>query len=322
MVKRRPFNDYFSKWEESGILKANKQFPLAISFELFHGCNLACGSCLYSIDESRWGYEVDREAVLTFDVYKKVINEGASNNLLSVKIHGLNEPLLKPDMVVEFVKYASEMGIPDVSVSTNGILLTPELSKRLVDAGLTQILISLDALYPETYIAARGSNYLPTIMNNIEMLKKYRRDYTGFGWKGGITYKQLPLIKVSFVKTKNNIKEAEEFEKYWKTRVDGVMMQYFVNLFLDEEKRQEVEKIRLPFSLEEFHTMPYKGASVRNNGDVVACCLPWNFAYPVGNIYKQSMKEIWKGELYEAARKREPKFCDRCKNEVFLDETK
>ena len=60
-----------------------------------------------------------------------------------------NEPLLDKDLI-ERINYATERGIMDIHMNTNAMLLTEEMSKKLLDTGLTRLCFSIDALTPET----------------------------------------------------------------------------------------------------------------------------------------------------------------------------
>jgi cyclic pyranopterin phosphate synthase len=53
-----------------------------------------------------------------------------------------------------WVAEAREAGILDISLITNGSLLTPARAKALMEAGLTRLMVSVDAAPPKT--KARG----------------------------------------------------------------------------------------------------------------------------------------------------------------------
>jgi pyruvate-formate lyase-activating enzyme len=57
------------------------------------------------------------------------------------------EPLKHPD-IAELVRYAKSIGFGQVSMSTNGFLLTPELLDDLEKAGLDKLQISVDRMTP------------------------------------------------------------------------------------------------------------------------------------------------------------------------------
>ena len=49
-------------------------------------------------------------------------------------------------------------------------------------------------------------------------------------------------------------------------------------------------------------TRPFEWFAVLDNGDVSPCCPPWIDGYRIGNLYKQSVDEVWNGEKAQAFR--------------------
>ncbi len=59
---------------------------------------------------------------------------------------------------------------------------------------------------------------------------------------------------------------------------------------------------------------------IRNNGEVLPCCHWFSMEHPVGNIYENSIKDIWMGEKMRRFRsgvnaklERQPEVCRRCR---------
>ena len=59
------------------------------------------------------------------------------------------EPLLRKD-VFEIASYAASKGLWPV-IGTNGVLITPELCERMLEAGIRGVALSLDSLDPGTH---------------------------------------------------------------------------------------------------------------------------------------------------------------------------
>lgn len=49
---------------------------------------------------------------------------------------------------------------------------------------------------------------------------------------------------------------------------------------------------------------PFEEIEINVQGDVYTCCPSWNNGYSIGNIYKQSLDEIWNGEKVQILRKK------------------
>jgi len=243
--------------------------------------------CPCSLPPHKWGYkENEPSKTISLDRYKSIIDEGASCGLGAVALHGYNEPLLQKDLV-EYIKYAKEKKIPDIFTITNGLLLTEERANELVDSGLTRIIFSIDAATPETYSKVRKEGDYEVVVRNIEyfidLIKKNNL--------------QLPITRVSFVRSKLNYFEQQKFEEYWKDKVDYILVQRFTNPFLGNDNFQSVEdEYRHEDSdpLQECY-QPFQRLYITNNGDVHPCCSAYGMKMMLGNINDSTIKEIWDG---------------------------
>lgn len=121
--------------------------PYTLSFEITYRCNLNCKHCYIG---SRLNQQINE---LTLVEIKQLARDVADAGFQIVGITG-GEPLVRPD-VVDIVKEFAEYNIA-VNLDTNGTLLTPEIARRLVKAGLKVVLISLDSVDPQKLDYFRG----------------------------------------------------------------------------------------------------------------------------------------------------------------------
>jgi radical SAM protein with 4Fe4S-binding SPASM domain len=110
----------------------------SLKVELNDCCTLSCRMCYVRKD----GHE------LTLATMRRLIGRLRGMGVRLELLGG--EPLLHPD-VVEIVAAAKKAGIPFVSLYTNGLAATPELSRRLHDAGLDAAIVSLISPRPEAH---------------------------------------------------------------------------------------------------------------------------------------------------------------------------
>lgn len=103
-------------------------------------CSLRCTYCMpYNFD--KW---LPTETLLTTSELVKVIEIAVSQGVTEVRLTG-GEPLLRPD-IVEIVSQINQLEkAPELSMTTNGVALA-KVAKKLADAGLKRINISLDTL--------------------------------------------------------------------------------------------------------------------------------------------------------------------------------
>jgi len=110
-------------------------------------CNLRCRMCGAWVDGHE-GYEE-----LSADEVKRAVTQARALGLANLKLFG-GEPLLRRD-VEEIVEHAAGLGIR-CSLVTNGTLLSPERARALVEAGLAELDLSLDAANPALHDEIRG----------------------------------------------------------------------------------------------------------------------------------------------------------------------
>ncbi len=91
---------------------------------------------------------------------------------------------------------------------TNGTLLTKSLSKRLIDAGLDMLWVSLDGATPESYGDVRLGALLPEVLANIRAFRN--SCWTAPSPLSTSAYQIKPEIGIVFVAMKRNIHELPQ----------------------------------------------------------------------------------------------------------------
>jgi len=108
-------------------------------------CNLRCQYCM-----PEEGVEMLPHAdILTFDEIVEVVRYAVAMGIFKVRLTG-GEPLVRRGIVNLVRKIAGVEGITDLSMTTNGTLLS-DFAKELKDAGLQRVNISLDTLDPDRF---------------------------------------------------------------------------------------------------------------------------------------------------------------------------
>ena len=126
--------------------------PYAITIFPIYACNFKCNYCLHSLEKEKRGH-VSSVVSMDLDLYKKCIDDISHfpNKLKVLHFIGYGEPLLHKD-IVKMVEYAVDRNVANtVDIVTNGSLLTPQLSRALINAGLSSLRISLQGLNSTKY---------------------------------------------------------------------------------------------------------------------------------------------------------------------------
>lgn len=115
-------------------------------------CNLRC---IYCMPEAGSEYFSSSE-VLNAEQLQRIVRIAFRHGVRKVRLTG-GEPLLRPD-ILEIVRMIKDVGINDLSITTNGVMLE-KMALALKTAGVSRINISLDTLRPERYsLMTRGGD--------------------------------------------------------------------------------------------------------------------------------------------------------------------
>ena len=125
-------------------------------------CNFRCQYCMPDKPFS-W---VPKENLLSFEDMFLFVKAGIDEGIKKIRITG-GEPLLREDLD-KFIKMISDY-TPDIdlALTTNGYLL-PKVAKKLKNAGLKRINISLDSLKPEVAKNIAQKDVLQNVLDGIE----------------------------------------------------------------------------------------------------------------------------------------------------------
>ncbi|MFP5223708.1 MAG: radical SAM protein [Acidobacteriota bacterium] len=236
------------------------------------------------------------------------------------------EPLLYAPLE-RLLKAGSRAGC-ELWMVTNGSLLTERKCEMLLDAGLSQIKISLDAASANTYQRVRGGNFMK-VLRNIGTLLELRI-------KRGV---RLPSIQLGFVAMRSNIAELGRLAAMaGNLGVDSLYVStctihhehmleeslFFHQEYADHHMQKAVEMARAadirlerPPLFSELAAMavqpthqdrtsalcrePWKTLFVRYDGEVNLCC---GGGGGCGNLNESSFFDVWNHPARVAARER------------------
>lgn len=142
--------------------------PIQLNIEITTRCNLDCPHCARSVHRRK-------AASMDENLFQYLLD--LSPNAYRVVLAGLGEPTLHPRLP-SLVADAAGRG-KRVSLVTNAMCLTPDLSRALVEAGIASVAFSLDAVCPEVLSVARPGSRADRILDHI-------RDFTGMAAPNGI----------------------------------------------------------------------------------------------------------------------------------------
>lgn len=294
--QRKRWFKFRKAYHEAHNLHEPQAFPVQVDFELNSTCQMRCAFCVH-------GQVRVPKREMPFETFAKVIDEGERHGLCSIKLNYINEPLLRPDLT-RFIRYAKEHGVLNVYMASNGLLLTKQIARELIEAGLSKIMVSLDAVTPATYELMRRNKHLKTIEGNIKTLIEMR-DELGVSW---------PIVRVNFLRTEQNSHEADAFIEKWTGIADSIGFQTQVqvpgvNSGVMPKPEDEVFKC----------SFPSKQLVIDVDGNILPCCTFNGREMPLGNVADMTLEEAWASErihglreLHRAGGWRENPICAHC----------
>jgi MoaA/NifB/PqqE/SkfB family radical SAM enzyme len=293
------FKEYRKRWNEYPTNKIVGSFPIHLDIESTYRCNLKCQHCARTSDN--WGPEITTD--LDMSLYKKVIDEGAVNNLYSIKLSLRGEPLLHSG-IVDMVKYAKDRGILDVYFNTNGVFLTDKLINELIDAKLDRISISIDGLDTEYFENIRKPIKYIDMIEKVKLLKDIRESRE-------VDY---PKIRVQTVLDETTKKEINRYTNFWKKYADEVS-----GIDMRKEGRNWRYKIT---EADWYCQFLWQRMTILCDGTILPCLLHGikNFSkYSLGNICDTDIKDAWNSNIMNFMRNMNQKkkghlmdVCNKC----------
>lgn len=286
-------------------------------------CNLSCRYCFLGSSL----YQADKE-VMSLEDYKKLIGTCKNKGLSEVVFTG-GEPFVRFGLLRELVEYSGSLDLK-TKIHSNGTLISNERCRQLVDAGLTEIRISIDSIDEILFEKITGSSGLyKKLDDNVRQLVRYtglvvggRFTITGVNYQHvaqvynycaerGLDY--LELKPVAIVGNASEHPELRLSKEQHTTVMRGA-------LELEKSKR-----IKLRFDSPCFHflvantTIPHyscscasRRLSVSPSGDVTPCVYLGLEEVVIGNIYQDDIQDLYHSEFNTQMRLTVPEECQQC----------
>ena len=255
------------------------EYPKKISFGSFEGyCNLRCTKC-QAFGPSNKTKEFYKGKMPLDKACELLDQLKGSNSVIAAGAYV--EPLMQEDFCL-YLKAIKDRGLR-ININTNGLLVTEDYARNLIDLEIDGIFVSIDATTADTLNKVRGTYELDKIKAAVFNLLNARGSKT------------RPRIGVSFVVEEDNAHEKENFLNFWIQHVDTVRV---CGLFTIEDMIQNIasSKERRPCP------MLYDYMLIHYNGDVPVCCWEATGKTNLGNVFKDGIKGVWEGEAYKKIR--------------------
>ncbi len=309
---------------------AAAQPPVCLYLETTNRCNLLCTTCPRTYEE------LEPPADMSWELFTTIVDQ--LPEIERAVLHGVGEPMLVKHLP-KMVRYLKDRGTY-VLFNTNGTVLNDRNGRALIDAGLDELRVSLDAANAKTYRAVRGKDYFGRILRNVRAFRNLQERLGA----------ERPRVSAWLTGLKETISELPAFVKV--AAEIGVKEVYLQRLvFFDDDavgharpdqalyermNREEAAFLEEATALAHSRGMIFSasgavsepGMSLKRgdagspwsmcrrpwtvmyftaNGRALPCCIaPFSQRgyenYTLGDATQQSLREIWNGPAYQSFR--------------------
>jgi MoaA/NifB/PqqE/SkfB family radical SAM enzyme len=287
--------------------------PPSIQVEPTNICNLKCPLCPTGSKDGK-----REKGFMSLQMFRTILEE-MGDILISVILYSWGEPFLNrelPDMIAE----CSARNILTITSTNGNCDLTKEDALRIVDAGLSVLVIALDGSNQEIYQRYR-------LGGDVEKVKHFASLIQEAKTRRGSEY---PYTNLRAVVTRENEEDLENIEKIAhslgmnmfsvKSLGDFTVNAPFNNFKPLRSNMQRYGKEGKASCSKPIFKCPYpfRQPTVFWDGTVVGCEFDYDLENPWGTLGEQSLAEIWNGSQAINLRKRLRKgensasFCTIC----------
>ncbi len=252
-------------------------FPQRILFEMTSECNTNCRMCpSRNMSRAKKHMETGK--------YLEAIDEIDTHGVQGLWLFHIGESLLHPDFFTILSYIGEKRNLGTIWFSSNGILMTEENVQRLLNSKLGFMQISLQSLSRETYAEIAPDTPFDMVMKNIEATIDLVGKHTG----------ERPFFRLQTIEQSYNRHELDDFLARYYDKCDIIsinLIEYQSLGFnhpsarpISDRKGKKCSRILNDFFL------------ITSDGAVSICDEAFNHEYDIGNIWNNSISEIWNGD--------------------------
>jgi radical SAM protein with 4Fe4S-binding SPASM domain len=287
--------------------------PIAISIEPTTACNLKCPECPSGL----------RQFTRPVGNLKPEVNDNILNqlgkHLQYINYYFQGEPFINPKFL-DFVKAAREKNIY-VLTSTNAHFIDQKTALKVVDSGLSELIISIDGTTQDTYSNYRVEGKLSKVLDGVKHIVEAKK----------IKQSKQPIVTLQFLVTKQNEHQLNDIKKLKETSGADALKLKTVQVYDYENgnpllpsnerfsryKKDREGKYRLKNRMSNHCWRMWSTCVFTWDGKLVPCCFDKDAQHLMGSIDKSTFKKIWKSDVYQKFRKdilKDRKSIDICSN--------
>ena len=296
--------------------------PFYVDLDITERCNLKCPGCPYHSQIATWGQPPRAPRDMDYDLILRIFKELRVLRTPEIILLGSGEPMLH-QRFMEIVEDGKSLGFR-LTVLTNGTQLHETNVKKLIEARLDRISVSLWDIGRDGYAATYGTS--PELFDRIvhglcclhEIKKQARAKYP-------VTVIHFPISKntvervqeVAAFAVENNVNELSfapvfDTHEYAGLQLDAEQIAGLVDTFHKLKTQLSTTQVafvadkmvkRLELGHMPWQTMPcYVGLyhmKIKADGRVQPCC---RCNVTLGNLHTQELSSVWNSKAYQQLR--------------------
>lgn len=253
----------------------NSEFPNVMNIEPTNACNLRCSCCPRASAAKGVGY-------MQWEMFARLIDEAADRpQLLMLHLFKDGESFLHPRFF-DMLEYAARRQVArTMHLNTNAVCWTDLVIEQLLDSGLDDITVSLDADCAATFYRLKGVDCYDRVERQVRRFFE-RRAQRGL---------KRPFVRVKIMEFEGlPQEEIRTFFSRWEGMADAVQvtgMHNWSGAIPDLKVTDERAAARFPCALIWYSLV------INWNGEAAVCSVDWNTEILLGNVKQQTIHQIW-----------------------------
>lgn len=269
-------------------MNANKLFPTIIEYQPYSICNANCVYCpVGSINRAEKTKGTDSNDA----VFEELLKQTRGRKLERISPHLNCEPLLCKSLPDQVKKWKEEHPEAEVEFSTNGVFLKEEIFLKLAESKLDILSIHFMGLGKEFHENAMNTNY-DIVYKNIKNILKLKKE-KNIGIEINLFGHRL---------RGSTLREWYEYAQTWKAEGAKVTVGPLWNRAGYYGDKFDEISVGLRTVTPAPCSKPVNQLAVENDGNVVLCSLDYEHQVKIGNIFNESLEDIWNGSVMKTYR--------------------
>ena len=256
------------------------RFPRFFEIETVNACNARCPMC--TIDD--WQRKTP---TMKDSLFNKIVDElrEHSDIIQRVSLYRDGEPLLDKKLPKR-VQLLKDNGIKQVSIATNVSLLNEKRSIDLLESGIDLVIMSIDSLDKNIFESIRVRLDFDEVIENAKRFIELRDRIS-----------PNTRIWMRMIRQKSNIDEWPYYEQYWSKYLNKNDRIYYHNIFNWGGQLDGFSPVKSTYEPNLPCVSLWSLFVIFGDGKVPLCNVDYNNKFPLGDVTKSSIEEIWRSSL-------------------------